>query len=101
MPKCHCYILFSKKLNRYYIGSTKDLIESRIEKHNSGFYGKKSFSASANDWTLFLLIEAQDYPHAVRLERKIKSMKSSKYIQNLKSYPELVDKIIAETSTEN
>jgi putative endonuclease len=47
---------------------------------------------------LFLRIDVSDFSHALRLERKIKSMKSSIYIQNLKKYPELVQKIIAETA---
>jgi putative endonuclease len=44
-----------------------------------------------------LKFETKDYAHALRLERKIKSMKSSKYIQNLANYPELTEKIISET----
>ena len=55
------------------------------------------FTAAANDWELFLKIDVNNYTHAVRLERKIKSMKSSKYIQNLKKYPELAAKITQET----
>jgi len=30
-----CYILFSEKLNKYYVGSTSD-IERRLEEHNRG-----------------------------------------------------------------
>ena len=38
----HVYILYSKLLNRYYIGSTEN-IESRLRKHNTnhkGFTGR-------------------------------------------------------------
>jgi len=52
-----------------------------------------------NDWALFLKIEVVDYPHAIRLEKHIKSMKSSKYISNLKKYPELIQKIVNKTSS--
>ena len=31
------YILFSNKLNRFYIGTT-DNVEKRLLEHNSGFY---------------------------------------------------------------
>ena len=51
-----------------------------------------------NDWALFLKIEVVDYPHAIRLEKHIKSMKSSKYISNLKKHPELIQKIVNKTS---
>ena len=66
-------------------------------KHNNHSYGSHRFTAKAEDWKLFIKIEVQEYSHAIRLERKIKSMKSSRYIRNLKKYPELVEKIIAET----
>jgi putative endonuclease len=97
--KSICYILFSQKLNKFYIGVTTENIIDRIEKHNNSEYGKHRYTATTNDWEVFLTIELEDYSHAVRLERKIKSMKSSKYIQNLKRYPELIEKIILETKS--
>jgi putative endonuclease len=48
---------------------------------------------------LYLLIHAVDNAHAIRLERKIKSMKSSKYIRNLKQYPEMLERIMNETKS--
>ena len=73
-------------------------MDSRIAKHNHRTYGKHRYTAAAKDWELFIKIPAQDYPHAIRLERHIKSMKSRKYIMNLKKYPELAEKIIKRTS---
>ena len=73
-----CYILFSEKLNKFYIGATQEDVSLRIEKHNFGTYGKHRFTAIAIDWKLYLFIPSTDYPHAVRIERKIKSMKSIK-----------------------
>ena len=98
MPS-YCYILYSNTLDRFYIGATQDDLNLRIEKHNQGKYGKHRYTATAKDWELFLKIISQDYPHAIRLERHIKSMKSSKYIRNLKKYPELIEKIVMKTST--
>ena len=46
----YCYILISKKLKRYYIGSTELSIKKRIEQHISQHYGKEKYTASANDW---------------------------------------------------
>jgi len=92
-----CYILFSDKLNKFYVGATQEDVSKRIEKHNQSSYGKHRFTAVADDWKLFLFIPDSDYAHAIRLERKIKSMKSVKYIQNLIMYPELLNKLVSST----
>jgi len=65
--------------------------------HNSKYFGPRKFTSKANDWELFLWIPANNFIHALRLERKIKGMKSSVYITNLKRYPELVEKISLQT----
>lgn len=92
-----CYILFSPSLCKFYTGACQESLVERITKHNNHTYGNHRFTSAVTDWELFLRIGTSDYSHAIRLERKIKSMKSSKYIQNLKSYPELITKIIEET----
>ncbi len=92
MP-AHCYIIFSQKLNHFYTGVCQDEPAEWIKKHNSHAYGKHRFTATADDWTLFLDIPFSSFAHAVRLERFIKSKKSSVYIQNLKKYPEILEKI--------
>ena len=84
-----CYILFSKRLNKFYVGATNERIEQRLEKHNNHIYGSHRFTATTNDWEVFFVIAALDYAHAIRMERKIKLMKSKVHIQNLKKYPEL------------
>ncbi|MCL3779762.1 hypothetical protein EMN47_05085 [Prolixibacteraceae bacterium JC049] len=94
-----CYILYSKSLDGFYVGATQDDVAKRLEKHNIHSYGTHRYTAKANDWEVFLVLEANNFAHAVRLERKIKSMKSKVYIQNLKKYPELKNKILSETST--
>ena len=94
-----CYIIYSEKLNRYYIGATQESLEQRLEKHNLHVYGQHRFTTGASDWVLFLKIEAIDYSHAIRIERKIKSMKSRTYILNLKNYIELRQKLYEITST--
>ena len=94
-----CYVLFSKKLNKFYVGATHDNVEHRQEKHNKHRYGNHRFTAKAMDWKVFLTFQANDYSHAIRMERKIKSMKSKTYIRNLKQYPELRQKLITQTIT--
>lgn len=91
------YILYSETLNKYYVGACQESLDGRILNHNTGFYGSKTFTSNANDWILYLKIETQDYAHAIRIERKIKSMKSRVYIENLKKYSELVEKVFNNT----
>ncbi|MEO6346644.1 MAG: GIY-YIG nuclease family protein [Aquaticitalea sp.] len=88
----HCYILLSKTLDRFYVGACQKL-EGRIQNHNNATYGKTAYTSTAMDWELFLDIKTDNFPHARRLELKIKSMKSKSYILNLKNYPELMEKI--------
>ena len=49
------YILHSEKLDRFYIGSCKDL-SYRMDQHlNKEFTG--SFTTAAEDWELYLAID--------------------------------------------
>ena len=82
-----CYIIYSQSLNRYYVGETEN-IDLRISQHNSGFY-KSAFTSKAKDWELFHFIECADRRQARLIEAHIKKMKSRKYIENLKKYPEI------------
>jgi putative endonuclease len=53
----------------------------------------KSFTARAIDWTLFLAIECSTRNQSVGIERHIKKMKTRKYIEDLKRYPEIIIKL--------
>ncbi|MBN8694752.1 MAG: GIY-YIG nuclease family protein [Bacteroidetes bacterium] len=86
--KC-CYILFSEKLNRFYIGVCQDDLNERILKHNNHTYGNHRFTAKASDWILFFLIDCESYSQAVKIEKHIKAMKSRVYIRNLAKYPDI------------
>ena len=92
-----CYILYSPSLDKFYTGACQASLSERIEKHNAQFYGNHRFTAAADDWELFLRIDAADYAHALRIERKTKAMKSKVFIQNLGKYRELVPKMISAT----
>ena len=91
------YIIYSKRLDRFYIGATTLSLTQRLDQHNSGHYSNRSFTAKSNDWEEFLSINTNGLKHALRLEQKIKKMKSRKFIMNLKKYPELLQKIHKET----
>jgi putative endonuclease len=88
-----CYIIFSKKLNRFYIGVCHDDLQLRIEKHNSHEYGLHRYTAKANDWEGYLIIECETFSQATKIEKRIKRMKSSVYVRNLLKYPEMVAKL--------
>ena len=77
----YTYILYSKQRDRYYIGSTGDILEERLRRHNSNHRG---FTGSANDWIYFYVEEFSSKEEAVKREKEIKLMKSREYIESLK-----------------
>ena len=89
-----CYILYSQSLDRFYIGSTHDEIINRVEKHLSKIYGPKKYTAKADDWQVYLSITCKSFAQAIQLENHIKKMKSKKYIQNLKEFEEIAQKLL-------
>ena len=46
---CYTYIIYSHKIDNYYMGVSSDDVAQRIENHNSGKYGGKSFTSNATD----------------------------------------------------
>ena len=87
------YILFSPKLNKYYIGSCLDLTE-RFKQHQEGFF-RESFTEKANDWEIFYHLDNLSYTQSRKIESHIKKMKSKKYIENIRNYPDIVQKLKA------
>ncbi|MFA9213606.1 MAG: GIY-YIG nuclease family protein [Candidatus Methylacidiphilales bacterium] len=80
--KAYLYILYSTKINKYYVGITTDSVYDRLEKHNTGFY-KGSFSKAASDWEIKIQIEVENKDTAIKMEQYIKRMKSRKFIEKL------------------
>jgi putative endonuclease len=85
------YILYSQLLNRYYVGSCKEL-DARIHDHLFKYF-PDAYTAKATDWILFFTINDLSYSQARKIEIHIKKMRTHRYIQSLKKYPELVAKI--------
>lgn len=75
----YTYILYSPKIDKYYVGYTHDL-ELRVERHNSG-WGK--FSSSGIPWKLVYSEEFNSKSDALKREREIKGRKSRSYIEKL------------------
>ena len=88
----HVYILFSKKLNRFYIGCTSDL-NLRLDFHLHDTQTRK-FTHKADDWKLFFSLECSSKRQALAIEKHIKAMKSKTYILNLSKYPEVTAKLL-------
>ena len=71
------YILYSKKLDKHYIGCTSDL-KKRVGEHNSGI---STFTSKASDWELKHSEQFESREEAMKREKEIKSKKSRKYIE--------------------
>ena len=75
----YLYILYSKNLNKFYVGSTTD-IERRLTEHNRG---KEKFTKTGIPWDLKYKEVFDELIYARRRELFIKKQKSKKYIENL------------------
>jgi putative endonuclease len=76
----YCYVLYSVKLDNYYIGSTKDL-EGRLLRHNSS---KRGFtSTTGKPWVIKYSEIFETKKLALQREFKLKSWKSRKAIEKL------------------
>jgi len=87
----YVYILYSEKLNRFYIGST-DNVQKRISEHNSATYAD-AFTSRGIPWNQFLTIDDLESHQAYAIERHIKKMKSRKYISDLIKHPEIIERL--------
>ena len=77
------YILFSKTLNKFYVGHTSEELDERLRKHLSGHSG---FTAKAKDWKIVYSEKFTDKSTSYKRELKIKSWKSNvKIIELIKS----------------
>ncbi|MEO6838945.1 MAG: GIY-YIG nuclease family protein [Ginsengibacter sp.] len=75
----YTYILYSTKLNKYYVGACTDL-ERRLYEHN---IGHSKFTSTGIPWVLKYSEIFETLPEAKKRELEIKKKKSRKYIENL------------------
>ena len=75
----YTYIIFSPLKDKYYIGASENPIE-RLKKHNSNH---KGFTNQANDWEILFIKQFELKDEAFTFEKKIKSWKSRKKIEDL------------------
>ena len=79
MEKYFVYILYSKRLNKYYIGSTYD-VGWRLERHNAR-WGK--YTKTGIPWEIVFAEEYLSKTEALNREKEIKKKKSRKYIEEI------------------
>jgi putative endonuclease len=86
------YIIYSKSIDKFYVGSCLNLIE-RLEQHNTHVF-QVGFTHRANDWEVYYSKELESQDLARKIESYIKRMRSRSYYENLKKYPDIIEKLI-------
>ena len=71
------YALFSKKLERLYIGQTENLAR-RLEEHNTGL---SQYTSRTDDWKLFYNEKVSTRTEAMRREKQLKSQKGREFLR--------------------
>ncbi|GAB3657562.1 hypothetical protein GCM10028791_30050 [Echinicola sediminis] len=85
------YILYSRAIDKFYIGYTSDL-DKRLDQHNHHVF-KDSFTKRAKDWEIYFSICCTSEQQAKKIERHLKKNKSRKYLENLRQYPSISGKL--------
>ena len=85
MMMYYTYILFSKKLNKYYVGHT-DNLEKRFEEHNRG---KSKFSRFGTPSELVVDFEFSSKKDAAPYENRIKKRGCKRFLERI------IDKSVA------
>jgi putative endonuclease len=88
----YIYILYSKTLDKFYVGETSD-VDFRLKLHLQKAF-PKSFSKSADDWILKLAFKCDSRNDAIYLERFIKKMKSKVFIVKVIDNPNILSDIL-------
>ncbi|MCB0707995.1 MAG: GIY-YIG nuclease family protein [Chitinophagaceae bacterium] len=75
-----CYILYSKSLGSYYVGSTSLTVEERLKRH---LQMHKGYTAKAKYWMVVFSQYFETNEEARKRECEIKSWKSKRMIERL------------------
>jgi putative endonuclease len=74
------YILYSKTIDKYYIGFTDGDTHERLGKH---LLNHKGFTSKAKDWIIIYTEEYNSKVEALKREAQVKGWKSRKMIEKL------------------
>ena len=92
----HVYILFSRSLNRFYIGYTSNL-NNRLQEHNNG---ESQYTSGGIPWILIWSTNKYSIFEAETLEKKLKNLSKDRKVKFMKKYREglaeedILDKIL-------
>jgi putative endonuclease len=76
----HLYILYSTKINKYYIGYSSNP-DRRLGEHNSS--ENKNWTQRGQPWELKVTISYETESVAKKAERRLKNLKSRKVIEQV------------------
>ena len=74
------YILYSKALDKYYIGHTSESLKERLRKHLSNHSG---YTSKAKDWEVIYSEKFDDKSSAYKRELEVKKWKSRIRVEKL------------------
>ncbi len=74
------YIIFSRAIDKFYIGQTSDDLYERIRRHNTNHNG---YTGRANDWELVYKKEFTQKSMARKIELQVKNWKSRNMIEKI------------------
>ncbi len=80
MQQHFVYILYSSKIDKFYVGYSENPNE-RLKFHNSEL--NKIWSKRGQPWTLEKFIQFNSKTEALSVERRIKKLKSRKVIKDI------------------
>ena len=86
------YILYSKTIDRFYIGYSSNFPE-RLQYHNNP-EKYRIWTKRGIPWEVFLTIDELEKSVSRKLELHLKRMESKKYIKHLKANPQLVKDLL-------
>lgn len=77
---CTFYILYSKTIDKYYVGYTCEAISERLRKHNTNH---KGFTGKVEDWQVVYFEEYETKSAAYEREQQVIKWKSRRRIEAL------------------
>ena len=89
------YILYSRVLDKYYVGSSED-VDKRLHYHENPIERRK-FTVRGAPWIIVCILACDSREHALKLESFIKRMKSRDFIERLISCEAMQQDLINKT----
>ena len=86
------YVIYSRTVDRYYIGETVDIAERLIQHRMHHYAG--SFTSIADDWEVAFLLRFKDRESALKAEKHLKKSKSKVYLKRLHNDKIALQKLI-------